>query len=263
MEEMPPEEREKYMAEWREKWRVREANPEYKLKKRIWSMRKMQNMSEEEKAKKRERRAKWWASLGPEEQKRRKEEYAKKEKERREKEKVNKEKKMTKKEQRWANMTEEERAREMEKEAARKNKSIKNSKNSFNILGIPGSNLSLNQEEYEEIMSNDSLPALSTIHSENSCKICGRDVVGLHYGVQSCPKCAKHFQDTRSKNLTYVCKKKGNCPIIYVPKAPLCKACRYQKCLDMGMSETAKDRLEVMVVQRIWFSYGNFFATLG
>ncbi|CAB05760.3 Nuclear hormone receptor family member nhr-51 [Caenorhabditis elegans] len=67
-----------------------------------------------------------------------------------------------------------------------------------------------------------------------NCLICHRKAAGQHYGVLSCFACKMFFHRMVVENLHYCCQKFNKCyeKFIILPK---CKACRYQKCLEMGM----------------------------
>ncbi|XP_019618227.1 PREDICTED: peroxisome proliferator-activated receptor gamma-like [Branchiostoma belcheri] len=66
------------------------------------------------------------------------------------------------------------------------------------------------------------------------CKICNDKASGFHYGVHSCEGCKGFFRRTIRKNLTYKpCD--GSCTV-HRRSRNKCQYCRFQKCLNAGMS---------------------------
>eukprot|EP00058_Branchiostoma_floridae_P013146 XP_002598634.1 hypothetical protein BRAFLDRAFT_67031 [Branchiostoma floridae] len=66
------------------------------------------------------------------------------------------------------------------------------------------------------------------------CKICNDKASGFHYGVHSCEGCKGFFRRTIRKSLTYKpCD--GSCTV-HRRSRNKCQYCRFQKCLNAGMS---------------------------
>ncbi|ELT99464.1 hypothetical protein CAPTEDRAFT_108381 [Capitella teleta] len=66
------------------------------------------------------------------------------------------------------------------------------------------------------------------------CLVCGDIASGYHYGVASCEACKAFFKRTIQGNIEYNCPANGNCEITK-RRRKSCQACRFQKCLRMGM----------------------------
>ncbi|KAL3841819.1 hypothetical protein ACJMK2_019919 [Sinanodonta woodiana] len=70
------------------------------------------------------------------------------------------------------------------------------------------------------------------------CRVCGDKASGFHYGANTCEGCKGFFRRTMLRCLTYTCYGVGNCQIC-PDKRNSCSACRYKKCLKIGMSRNA------------------------
>lgn len=66
------------------------------------------------------------------------------------------------------------------------------------------------------------------------CLVCGDVASGYHYGVASCEACKAFFKRTIQGNIEYSCPASANCEITK-RRRKACQACRFQKCLRMGM----------------------------
>ncbi|KAE9553329.1 hypothetical protein FO519_003442 [Halicephalobus sp. NKZ332] len=77
--------------------------------------------------------------------------------------------------------------------------------------------------------------ALASMNKAELCVICGDKSSGFHYQALSCEGCKGFFRRTIQRNISYTCHKQNKCPIDRVNRNR-CQACRFQKCLDMGMS---------------------------
>uniref|UniRef100_A0A7E4VRT8 Nuclear receptor domain-containing protein n=1 Tax=Panagrellus redivivus TaxID=6233 RepID=A0A7E4VRT8_PANRE len=67
------------------------------------------------------------------------------------------------------------------------------------------------------------------------CLICGGPARGTHLGVRACNSCASFFRRTVLLQKKYSCKKTVKCNIDLV-RYVKCPACRFQKCLELGMN---------------------------
>ncbi|KAJ8983253.1 hypothetical protein NQ317_015601 [Molorchus minor] len=72
------------------------------------------------------------------------------------------------------------------------------------------------------------------------CKVCGDFSSGKHYNIFACDGCAGFFKRSIRRNRQYVCKAKeeGTC-VIDKTHRNQCRACRLQKCQDVGMNKDA------------------------
>uniref|UniRef100_A0A8R1HP70 Nuclear receptor domain-containing protein n=1 Tax=Caenorhabditis japonica TaxID=281687 RepID=A0A8R1HP70_CAEJA len=74
-----------------------------------------------------------------------------------------------------------------------------------------------------------------------SCLVCGRVAnTGHHYGVTACLGCKTFFRRVVLQKNAPKCKYKNQCRLEKSVNAKrLCRSCRYQKCLEVGMTEDA------------------------
>ncbi|XP_023711769.1 steroid hormone receptor ERR1 isoform X1 [Cryptotermes secundus] len=79
----------------------------------------------------------------------------------------------------------------------------------------------------EEGMKEEDLP-------RRLCLVCGDVASGFHYGVASCEACKAFFKRTIQGNIEYTCPASNDCEI-NKRRRKACQACRFQKCLRMGM----------------------------
>jgi len=66
------------------------------------------------------------------------------------------------------------------------------------------------------------------------CLVCGDVASGFHYGVASCEACKAFFKRTIQGNIEYTCPAANDCEI-NKRRRKACQACRFQKCIRMGM----------------------------
>lgn len=69
---------------------------------------------------------------------------------------------------------------------------------------------------------------------KRTCLVCGDVASGFHYGVSSCEACKAFFKRTIQGNIDYTCPAVKDCEI-NKRRRKACQACRFQKCLRMGM----------------------------
>lgn len=80
---------------------------------------------------------------------------------------------------------------------------------------------------------------LYTAELQVHCRICGDRASGFHYGVHSCEGCKGFFRRTLKKELVYKpCRENSQCRIDAGSRNK-CQFCRYQKCINAGMSQNA------------------------
>lgn len=71
------------------------------------------------------------------------------------------------------------------------------------------------------------------------CLVCGDVASGFHYGVASCEACKAFFKRTIQGNIEYTCPANNECEI-NKRRRKACQACRFQKCLLMGMLKVSR-----------------------
>ncbi|CAJ0580115.1 unnamed protein product, partial [Mesorhabditis spiculigera] len=68
-----------------------------------------------------------------------------------------------------------------------------------------------------------------------TCAVCGDRAAYAHYGVVSCEGCKGFFKRTVQNGKTnLMCAKEGDCEV-NIKTRSWCRACRWQKCLAVGM----------------------------
>ncbi|OWK64136.1 Steroid hormone receptor ERR2 [Lonchura striata] len=70
------------------------------------------------------------------------------------------------------------------------------------------------------------------------CLVCGDIASGYHYGVASCEACKAFFKRTIQGNIEYSCPATNECEITK-RRRKSCQACRFMKCLKVGMLKEA------------------------
>ncbi|XP_055333614.1 steroid hormone receptor ERR1-like [Paramacrobiotus metropolitanus] len=72
------------------------------------------------------------------------------------------------------------------------------------------------------------------VSRKRKCLVCDDSASGYHYGVSSCEACKAFFKRTIQGNIEYACPANNAC-VIDKRRRKACQACRYKKCLDVGM----------------------------
>ncbi|XP_015181421.1 PREDICTED: nuclear hormone receptor FTZ-F1 beta [Polistes dominula] len=104
----------------------------------------------------------------------------------------------------------------------------------------PGSELSSDGHPGTEDQEDCRIPAapsgISTRQQliNSPCPICGDKISGFHYGIFSCESCKGFFKRTVQNRKNYVCLRGAGCPVTVATRKK-CPACRFDKCLNMGM----------------------------
>ncbi|KAL3104240.1 hypothetical protein niasHS_002267 [Heterodera schachtii] len=81
-------------------------------------------------------------------------------------------------------------------------------------------------------------PEKFSIPSDTNCVVCGDIATGNHYSVASCNGCKTFFRRAIVNNRSFICMGNGNCPIDKGVRCA-CRACRLEKCLQVGMDPNA------------------------
>ncbi|KIH44974.1 zinc finger, C4 type [Ancylostoma duodenale] len=93
------------------------------------------------------------------------------------------------------------------------------------------------------------LPVNDGPSQRDICVVCHDNASGYHYGVMSCEGCKGFFRRTVQKNMEYTCHKEKQCPVDRVSRNR-CQACRFQKCLDKGMTKVGLPRRSPLLVRK-------------
>ncbi|WKX98393.1 hypothetical protein Q1695_013799 [Nippostrongylus brasiliensis] len=70
------------------------------------------------------------------------------------------------------------------------------------------------------------------------CTICNAPSSGYHFNAPSCSACAAFFRRTVTLRRHFLCAQQGSCKVHYEMRV-ICRACRYAKCIRMGMEREA------------------------
>ncbi|KAL9849447.1 steroid hormone receptor ERR2 isoform 6-T9 [Geothlypis trichas] len=87
------------------------------------------------------------------------------------------------------------------------------------------------------------------------CLVCGDIASGYHYGVASCEACKAFFKRTIQGNIEYSCPATNECEITK-RRRKSCQACRFMKCLKVGMLKEGFSNLslgdQMSLLQSAW-----------
>jgi nuclear factor 4 len=72
--------------------------------------------------------------------------------------------------------------------------------------------------------------------SAKSCRICGDVARCKNFGVLTCPACSNFFRRSMMSSKRYKSRCHGDCDLSINTPNHLCKYCRYQRCVQLGMS---------------------------
>lgn len=99
----------------------------------------------------------------------------------------------------------------------------------------PNSIARLNNNSYNSLnISQNTQLANHSSNTQETCLICGDVASGKHYGLRSCEACKAFFKRTVQGKIEYSCPATRECEI-NKRRRKACQACRFQKCLNMGM----------------------------
>ncbi|CAF3629551.1 unnamed protein product [Rotaria socialis] len=75
------------------------------------------------------------------------------------------------------------------------------------------------------------------LYKKLPCLICNASASGIHFGAVTCEACKGFFRRSIKENAPerYHCAENNNCEIISTSKIT-CRACRFRKCIEAGMS---------------------------
>ncbi|XP_011168731.1 nuclear hormone receptor FTZ-F1 beta [Solenopsis invicta] len=110
----------------------------------------------------------------------------------------------------------------------------------YSSSSVPGSELSPDGHPVAEDQEDCRIPSapsgISTRQQliNSPCPICGDKISGFHYGIFSCESCKGFFKRTVQNRKNYVCLRGAGCPVTVATRKK-CPACRFEKCLNMGM----------------------------
>ncbi|CAF2547101.1 unnamed protein product [Rotaria sp. Silwood2] len=78
------------------------------------------------------------------------------------------------------------------------------------------------------------------LYKKLPCLICNASASGIHFGTVTCEACKGFFRRSIKENAPerYHCTENNNCEIISTSKIT-CRACRFRKCIEAGMSMNA------------------------
>ncbi|CAF3771316.1 unnamed protein product, partial [Adineta steineri] len=83
-------------------------------------------------------------------------------------------------------------------------------------------------------------PKTEDLYKKLPCLVCSASASGIHFGAVTCEACKGFFRRSIKENAPerYRCAENNNCEILSTSKIT-CRACRFKKCVDAGMSMNA------------------------
>ena len=94
--------------------------------------------------------------------------------------------------------------------------------------------------------------------SLSKCEVCGDLARGRHYKVLSCDGCKGFFQRNYTKSDQFFCSSAGRCEVDRRNRT-MCKFCRLQKCIHVGMSIHGAQSVPTNSPQMAFPTYTNEF----
>lgn len=83
------------------------------------------------------------------------------------------------------------------------------------------------------------------------CSVCGHASSGNHYGAVACEGCKAFFRRVIQKKRSYKCKSNDACNLESTVRRSCCKACRLEKCLEVGMKPEACQTFDSKMVKKV------------
>lgn len=88
------------------------------------------------------------------------------------------------------------------------------------------------------VYTSKSMPVKTGGGKTPTCKVCGDESSGYHYGVDSCEGCKGFFRRCITQGMTHKCSNDEKCEITPFTRNS-CQYCRLKKCLIVGMAREA------------------------
>ncbi|GMT12148.1 hypothetical protein PFISCL1PPCAC_3445, partial [Pristionchus fissidentatus] len=80
--------------------------------------------------------------------------------------------------------------------------------------------------------------------SNRRCLICTVPVTVPYYGIDACRACALFFKRTKSSGKKFVCRQGGRQCVLVKGTKPICRSCRFDRCITSGMKYDKKAKVE-------------------
>ncbi|KAI3412158.1 hypothetical protein GPALN_002199 [Globodera pallida] len=74
------------------------------------------------------------------------------------------------------------------------------------------------------------------VEAERRCAVCKNFCISTYYGVLCCSSCKQFFRRTIINKRHWKCNSNGQCIVVEPQSKICCKACRFDKCLAVGMN---------------------------
>ncbi|ELU11613.1 hypothetical protein CAPTEDRAFT_227484 [Capitella teleta] len=94
----------------------------------------------------------------------------------------------------------------------------------------------VNHHHHRHMLTN--VNAMTSKSKGPSCKVCGDEASGFHYGVDSCEGCKGFFRRCITQGMNHRCSNDEKCEITPFSRNS-CQYCRLKKCFSVGMSREA------------------------
>ncbi|XP_077338655.1 estrogen-related receptor gamma-like isoform X1 [Lithobates pipiens] len=102
------------------------------------------------------------------------------------------------------------------------------------LLGFPDTSEKLFADSPPSMGEDSGMQCVLRSVPKRLCLVCGDTASGYHYGVASCEACKAFFKRTIQGNIEYSCPVVNDCEITK-RRRKSCQACRFRKCLKVGM----------------------------